>query len=127
MTMKKRIMTAAVSVALAAVAGWGNAASAQQQAVKLEKGDHVTLIGNTLADRMQHYGWLETLTYSSLPDQELVFRNLGFSGDEVAFRDRSKDFGTPDEWLWLQRIVPGRQGPRQVQGRLRQVGQGHAG
>jgi glucose/arabinose dehydrogenase len=98
MTMKKRFLSAAVSAALA-VAGWGNAADAQQ-AVKLEKGDHVSLIGNTLADRMQHYGWLETLTYSRLPDQELVFRNLGFSGDEVAFRDRSKDFGTPDEWLW---------------------------
>ena len=27
------------------------------------------------------------------------FRNLGFSGDEVVTRLRSKNFGTPDEWL----------------------------
>ena len=33
------------------------------------------------------------------PKHELVVRNLGFSGDEVATRLRSKNFGTPDEWL----------------------------
>ena len=26
-------------------------------------------------------------------------RNLGFSGDEIGTRPRSKNFGTPDEWL----------------------------
>ena len=29
--------------------------------LELRKGDHICLIGNTLADRMQHDGWLETL------------------------------------------------------------------
>ena len=33
------------------------------------------------------------------PKHELVIRNLGFSGDEIATRLRSKNFGTPDEWL----------------------------
>ena len=33
------------------------------------------------------------------PKHELVVRNLGFSGDEIATRLRSKNFGTPDEWL----------------------------
>src|SRR5436189_3000182 len=65
----------------------------------LQKGDHISMIGNTLADRMQHHGWLETLIYSQFPDQELVFRNLGFSGDELNLRLRSEAFGTPDEWL----------------------------
>src|SRR4051794_17609788 len=27
---------------------------------KLDKGDHLCIIGNTLAERMQHDGWLET-------------------------------------------------------------------
>jgi glucose/arabinose dehydrogenase len=64
-----------------------------------EKGDHVSLIGNTLADRMQHYGWMETLITARLPEKDLVFRDLGYSGDEVAHRERVDGFGSPDEWL----------------------------
>jgi len=62
-------------------------------------GDHVCLIGNTLADRMQHDGWLETLLQSRFPKHQLVVRDLGFSGDELTLRLRSADFGSPDDWL----------------------------
>jgi putative heme-binding domain-containing protein len=65
----------------------------------LRPGDHVGIIGNTLADRMQHDGWLETYFHSRFPQHDLVFRDLGFSGDEVAHRERSDGFGSPDEWL----------------------------
>src|SRR5688572_9309041 len=65
----------------------------------LEKGDSVCLVGNTLADRMQHTGWLETLLQSRYPDLELRIRNLGFSGDEVTQRIRSSGFGSPDQHL----------------------------
>lgn len=71
--------------------------------LELRQGDHVCLIGNTLADRMQHHGWLETLIYSRFPKHDLAFRNLGFSGDELTLRLRSQDFGTPDEHLALQK------------------------
>jgi glucose/arabinose dehydrogenase len=76
-------------------------AFAAEPALKLEKGDHICIIGNTLAERMQHDGWLETLIYSRFPQQELVIRNLGYSGDEIdpAKRLRSAQFGQPDEWL----------------------------
>jgi putative heme-binding domain-containing protein len=74
-------------------------AAAPAAGLELKQGDHVSLIGNTLADRMQYDGWLETLLYERFPDQELSIRNLGFSGDELTLRLRSKDFGTPDEWL----------------------------
>src|SRR5262249_53065353 len=57
------------------------------------------IIGNTLADRMQHDGWLETYIYGRFPKHDLVFRNLGFSGDELTIRLRSAGFGSPDEWL----------------------------
>src|SRR5437868_4891197 len=67
--------------------------------LELKKGDHISIIGNTLADRMQHYGWLETLIYSRFPDLDLSFRNLGFSGDELTLRLRSESFGKPEEWL----------------------------
>src|SRR5882757_3874380 len=67
--------------------------------LELKPGDHVCIIGNTFADRMQHSGWLEALLYARYPDQKLVFRNLGFSGDELTVRLRSEGFGTPEEWL----------------------------
>jgi len=52
------------------------------------KGDHVCIVGGTMAERMQHFGWLETLIQAKFPEQELVFRNLAYSGDEVnGFRD----------------------------------------
>lgn len=66
---------------------------------QLQQGDHVTIIGNLLAERMQHDGWLETLVQQRRPEYELSFRNLGFSGDELAERSRSASFGSPDDWL----------------------------
>src|ERR1041385_5271579 len=68
-------------------------------ALELQRGDHIAVIDNTLADRMQHSGWLEALIYTKFPQHDLVFRHLGFSADEVVSRPRSADFGTPDEWL----------------------------
>jgi glucose/arabinose dehydrogenase/azurin/lysophospholipase L1-like esterase len=69
------------------------------EAVNLAPGEHVAIIGNALADRMQHHGWLETMMHQQHPQHRLVVRNLAFSGDEVAVRPRSQDFGTPDQWL----------------------------
>src|SRR3954449_8985987 len=74
----------------------------------LNPGDHICIIGNALAERMQHDGWLETLLHARFPKHHLVIRNLGYSGDEVGGytdkpdpnkRLRSMDFGTADEWL----------------------------
>ena len=71
----------------------------------LQKGDHVCIVGGTMAERMQHYSWLETLLHAEYPEHELVFRNLAYSGDEIdAFRNintrmRSRDFGSFDQWL----------------------------
>ncbi len=66
---------------------------------ELKPGDHICYIGNTMADRMQHDGWLETYIHATHPDFDLTFRNLGFAGDEVAVRPRSENFGDPDQWL----------------------------
>ena len=88
------------SLALAAIVTVSALSSAARaDAFELKPGDHISLIGNTLADRMQHDGWLEAHLVSRFPNHDLVFRNLGFSGDELNVRLRSQDFGTPDEWL----------------------------
>jgi putative heme-binding domain-containing protein len=73
---------------------------------EIRRDDHICIIGNTLADRMQHDGWLETLLHSRFPKYELVFRNLGFSADELTIRLRSMSFGTPDQWLSAVQPIP---------------------
>ncbi|MBI1318832.1 MAG: c-type cytochrome [Candidatus Hydrogenedens sp.] len=67
----------------------------------LEKGDHIAIIGNALPDRMQHDGWLETYLQLAYPDLDLVIRNLGFTGDEVAHRPRNENFLPADDYLTL--------------------------
>jgi len=59
---------------------------AQQELLKLEKGDHIAIIGNTLADRLQHYGHLEATLHYRFPEHNLVVRDLGFSGDTLTER-----------------------------------------
>jgi hypothetical protein len=83
-------------------------ARADELNFKLEKDDHICIIGNTLAERMQHDGWLETRLHARHSEHRLVIRNLGFSGDEIDpnKRLRSKDFGSPDEWLAGSSRIP---------------------
>src|SRR3984893_8229123 len=79
---------------LLAHAAAGPAADEAKPAARLEvrPKDHISIIGNTLADRMQHDGWLETYAQSRFPKHDLTFRNLGFSGDELTLRLRSAGF-----------------------------------
>ncbi|MGH8525940.1 MAG: SGNH/GDSL hydrolase family protein, partial [Gammaproteobacteria bacterium] len=85
---------AGLAIASTVPAG-GNAAAP----FSLQEKDHICIIGNTLAERLQYDGWLETMLQARFPKHELVVRNLGFSGDEITTRLRSKNFGAPDEWL----------------------------
>jgi putative heme-binding domain-containing protein len=70
-----------------------------QQRLEFHKGDRIAVIGNTLADRLQHFGHLEATLHYRFPEHNLVVRDLGFSGDTLTERPRSDNFGTPDEWL----------------------------
>ena len=98
MILQSRVLISAGLLTLV-FAGVRNSAAAAAPELKLEKGDHVCYIGNTLADRMQHHGWLETYLHAAYPGHELVFRNLGFSGDTLKTRTRSNNFGSQDQWL----------------------------
>jgi glucose/arabinose dehydrogenase len=81
-----------LAFALACVCVSYSALQAESPVVKVEKGDRIILVGNTLAERMQYYGNFETLLHSRFPEQQLYVRNLGWSADEVSLRPRSKDF-----------------------------------
>src|SRR6478736_3912636 len=97
--MAKTLRSAAIAVIVLASIWTAPAVPRAANPFTLNQGDHICIIGNQLAERMQYDGWLDTMVYARFPRLDLVFRNLGFSGDEIATRLRSKNFGTPDEWL----------------------------
>ena len=72
---------------------------ADAQALELPTNSRIAVIGNNLADRMQHQGWLEAYIQAIHPKQKISFRHLGFTGDEVNVRPRSNNFGSADQWL----------------------------
>lgn len=96
MTRRRVSITALV---LTSICLLQTSAQAAEPALQLKKGDRISYIGNTLADRMQHAAWLETYIAALYPDLDLTFRNLGYSGDELKLRQREENFGSPDQWL----------------------------
>jgi lysophospholipase L1-like esterase len=60
---------------------------------KLDDGDRVVLLGSTLIEREQRYGWWEYALTTSFPGKKVIFRNLGWSGDTV-FGDARAGFGS---------------------------------
>ncbi len=90
--MKRHNVTIAATLLLTLVSVRALADDAGQASLKLSKGDRIVIIGNTLAERMQHFGHFETLLHSRFPKLELEVRNLGWSADELTLRPRSQDF-----------------------------------
>lgn len=57
-----------------------------------QQGDRIALVGNGLADRMQHSGWVETLLQHETRGLNLSFRNMAVSGDRPNSYPRSRGF-----------------------------------
>ena len=70
---------------------------------KPEQGNHIVILGNTFAERLQNFNYFEPLLYKSFPDLNLTVRNMGWSADEVNLRPRPLNFGTLDEHLSQQK------------------------
>ena len=66
---------------------------------KFMKGDTVAIVGNGLADRMQHDGWTETLIQAGAPGMDLRFRNMSLTGDRPNKQPRSNGFIPMPEYL----------------------------
>ena len=63
---------------------------------ELVDGDRVVLIGGTMIERDQSYGYLETRLTRRYPDRSITFRNLGWSGDTVEGPSRA-GFGSVED------------------------------
>ena len=73
--------------------GWAN--------IEFFKGDRISIVGNSLGERMQHDGWLETLLQREFPKHQLEIRNLSFPGDSVSSRPRSEGSSSLEDYLDL--------------------------
>lgn len=65
-------------------------------AVTFKDNDVTVLLGNTIIERAQKYGYIETALTLASDKKNLKFRNLGWSGDTVFGHARSY-FGPPKE------------------------------
>ncbi len=64
--------------------------------VNFNDGDRVVLIGDTLIEREQSYGYLEERLTVHYPGKNIIFRNLGWSADTPAGESRASfDFDKP--------------------------------
>jgi len=67
------------------------------ESFEFNDGDVVAFVGNTVTERSQNYGHIETaLTLAAGDGKTVVFRNLGWSGDSV-YGDARSYFGPPQE------------------------------
>ena len=66
---------------------------------KFQKEDIIAIVGNGLADRMQHDGWTETLLQAGAPELELRFRNMSLTGDRANDYPRSNGFTPMQAYL----------------------------
>ncbi len=88
-------LTCLLLVMLLATSRTANAA----EYLTLQPGDHICIIGNAQAERLQHFGYFEMLLHVAHPKHNLVVRNLGWSADELKLKPRSKNFGSQDDYL----------------------------
>ena len=51
---------------------------------ELKSGDRVVFLGDALVEQEQYFGWIETMLTTSFADQDVTYRNLGWSGDTPA-------------------------------------------
>ena len=94
-----RILSFLAALLFAHAVSGGESSQPLETQVSFKKGDRVVILGGTLAERMQHDGWLETLIQSRLPETQLTFRNLGFSADSLNHQLRVAGFGSQETWL----------------------------
>lgn len=71
------------------------AAPAVAGAFELKDGDRVVLLGATMIEQEQRYGYWEAALTSRWPDRNVTFRNLGWSGDTVRGEARTASAPRP--------------------------------
>ena len=72
--------------------------------LKLKRGDRVALVGNSLFDRAQHFGYLEALLHQQDPRRQLVVRNLAWPADTPRLQPRPANFADLQQHLTHEKV-----------------------
>jgi plastocyanin len=67
--------------------------------LKLKPGMGIAFVGNTLLDRSQDFGYLETLLHQAHPNHDLTIRNLAWSADALGLQPRPANFADTEQHL----------------------------
>lgn len=70
----------------------GEAASLQ-----LRSGERIAFVGSSLAERMNLFGYFETVLHSRFPEKEMLVRNFGWPADEVGNQQRPSNYTQIDD------------------------------
>lgn len=67
--------------------------------LELRQSERIALVGGSLAERMNLFGYFETLLQLRFPEKELIFRNFGWPADEVGNQQRPDNYTAIDDPL----------------------------
>ena len=67
--------------------------------LKLNPGDRIAFIGNTLLERSQEFGHFEAMLHQTFPQHQLVTRTLAWSADEIDLQPRPDNFADTEQHL----------------------------
>ncbi|MCA9047343.1 MAG: azurin, partial [Planctomycetaceae bacterium] len=71
--------------------------------LELKPGDRIVLVGNTLIDRSQLFGYFETMLHQRFPDHQLIVRNLAWPADTIDLQPRPENFADQQQHLTHER------------------------
>lgn len=83
--METALLAAALAAGLTIPAGGS-------ERFEFGEGERVVLLGNTFAERLQYFGYFESILHYRFPANRLVVRNMGWSADEVGLMPRPLNF-----------------------------------
>ncbi|MCR9296960.1 MAG: heme-binding protein, partial [bacterium] len=64
---------------------------------EFRKGERIALVGGSLAERMNLFGYFETLLHTRFPEKKLLIRNFGWPADEVGNQQRPDNYTKIDD------------------------------
>ncbi len=73
--------------------------TASQSRLDIKPDSRIVILGNTLAEQMATHGYFEAALHCAFPEERLVVRNMGFSGDQISDMTRDPGFGDLDTHL----------------------------
>lgn len=72
--------------------------------LQLKPNARIALVGNTLIERDQFFGYFETFLHQKFPGHNLIIRNLAWSADTPDLQPRPANFADQDQHLTHEKI-----------------------